>query len=272
MRSRRQLLLAALPAGLSLSAHAQQRKSLADPLRLGVDVALFDAGLAQSLQRAFGRDTGLAVQLVRQPVLPMLEALDRGELDAALSNAPQVDGRLDKEGLVHDRRPIASSDFILVGPAPRPRETDPIGLNGARTAAEAFGLLRSAAWAQPGSLSFLTTADGSGVHQVEQAIWRRAGIAPESPWYTTVRPDRELIARARSTGAYALVERGAWLAQGGAPLAVRFEGDPELRESVHVMRAFRVSHPAGKIFVAWVGGPKGRRVVAAQRGYRSMPA
>jgi len=38
---------------------------------------------------------------------------------------------------------------------------------------------------------------------------------------------------------------------------------------VHVMRSFRVNHPAGKLFTAWITGPKGRAVVAAHRGYRA---
>ena len=38
-----------------------------------------------------------------------------------------------------------------------------------------------------------------------------------------------------------------------------------------VMRAFRVNHPAAKIFVAWIAGPKGRHIVAGQRGYRPPP-
>ena len=46
------------------------------------------------------------------------------------------------------------------------------------------------------------------------------------------------------------------------------EGDPLLAESVHAMRSFRVSHPAGKIFIAWIGGGRGRAVVASHRGYR----
>jgi tungstate transport system substrate-binding protein len=50
---------------------------------------------------------------------------------------------------------------------------------------------------------------------------------------------------------------------------VRVEGDAQLAEQVHAMRSFRVNHPAGKIFVAWIAGPKGRRVTAAQRGYRA---
>ena len=59
------------------------------------------------------------------------------------------------------------------------------------------------------------------------------------------------------------------MVQGGGPLAVLVAGDPALVESVHVMRAFRVNHPAGKLFVAWIAGAKGRRVVAAQRAYRA---
>jgi len=49
---------------------------------------------------------------------------------------------------------------------------------------------------------------------------------------------------------------------------VLVEGDPTLVESVHAMRSFRVSHPAGKIFVAWIAGGRGRVVVASHAGYR----
>ena len=84
---------------------------------------------------------------------------------------------------------------------------------------------------------------------------RRAG-APASP------------PQVRARGAYAVVERGAWAAAGGAPLVVLADGDPLLAESVHAMRSFRVSHPAGKIFVAWIAGGRGRAVVAAPPGYR----
>ena len=53
-----------------------------------------------------------------------------------------------------------------------------------------------------------------------------------------------------------------------APLAILVEGDRQLAEEVHVMRSFRSPHPAARIFVAWIAGPRGRAVVAAQRGYR----
>ena len=77
-----------------------------------------------------------------------------------------------------------------------------------------------------------------------------------------------LVAQARATGAYALVERGAWLTAGGAPLALLVDGDPTLVERVQAMRSFRSPHPAGKIFLAWIGDARGRAVVTAHRGYR----
>ena len=271
MISRRPVLIA---AGLALvgapSVRAQQRRSLSDPLRLGVDAALVDSGLAKALQQGFGRDTGIAVNLVRMPALPLLEALERGELDAGLTNADEAEARLDKLGLVHDRHAIAEGEFVIVGPPARGKTPDPAGIAGSRDAAAALAKIRDAALAAaPGDVSFVSAGDGSGTHAAEQAVWRAAKIAPATPWYLNAGSTAALIGQARSRNAYALVERGAWAASEGSPLAVLVEGDPLLVEPVHVMRSFRVNHPAAKIFVTWISGTKGRRVVAARRGYRA---
>lgn len=253
-------------------ARAQQRRSLADPLRLGADAALFDAGLARVLHQAFGHDTGVAVQVERRPALPLLEALERGELDVALSNAPETEARLESQGLVHDRRLIAEGAFVLVGPAPRGKTLDPAGVSGGRDAVAALLRVREAALAAPGALRFLSASDGSGTHSAELALWRAAGVVPAGHWYEAASAGRNVAAQAREQQAYALVERGAWLAAGGAPLAVLVDGDPRLLERVHVMRSFRVDHPAGKLFTAWIAGERGHKVVAALRGYRPPSA
>lgn len=264
MNHRRLALTAALLACIERGpsrALAQPRRAAAEPLRLGADLALVESGLAAALTRAFSADTGIAVHLVPRAAGPMLEALDRGEIDAALANAPELEARLEKEGLIHDRRLVGHGEFVLIGPAPRGKAG-----GAATTLADMLRRVRDAA---PGSVTFLSAADGSAAHAVEQAAWRDAQVAPAAPWRVAAAPADGLIAQARARGAYAIVERGAWLAQGGAPLTVLAQGDPLLRESVHAMRGFRVNHPAGKIFVAWVAGPQGRRVVAAQRGYRA---
>jgi tungstate transport system substrate-binding protein len=268
MTRRRPLLLAGLSTLLFQAAtQAQQRRSLSDPLRLGVDKALAESGLAAALQQAFGHDTGIAVQLVPGPAAPLLDALERGELDAALANAPEAELKLDQQGLVHDRQAVAASRLVIVGPAPRGKLRDPAGVAGGRDVAQALTRIRDAALGARGTLNFLSAGDGSGTHLAEQALWRAAKLAPATPWYLSADAKSPLLAQARTSGAYAIVERGVWDASGGAPLAVLVEGDPLLAVPVHAMRGFRVAHPAGKMFVAWITGPKGRAVVARQRGY-----
>lgn len=267
LRRRCVLVLPGALLGASAPTRAGPRRALADPLRLGVDAAL--AGLARALQRGFGRDTGLAVQAVPGPATDLLAALERGELDATLTNAPASEDRLEQQGLAHDLRPVASGDFVLVGPAPHPREPDPAGVAAAAGVADALRRIQAAALARPGTVTFLSGVDGSGSHLLEQALWRTARIAPAAPWYRRADPAAPLALQARAAGAYALLERAAWRTDAGAPLAVLVQHDPALAESVRVMRAFRVEHPAGKLFVAWVTGPKGRRVVAGLPDYRA---
>jgi tungstate transport system substrate-binding protein len=268
MTSRRLFVAAALATtALAGGARAQKPAERGGPVRLGVDRALAESGLARSLQRAFGADTGIAVLLVPGPALEVLEATRNGEVDAALVNAPAAEDALEKQGLVHDRRSIAAGEFILVGPAPakvRGKLPPPV-----QSGVEVLERLRAQAATDPASFVFLSANDGSGVHVSEQALWRAARIEPVAPWYVAADAGPAFTAQVRSRGAYALVERGAWAAVGGAPLAVVAEGDPLLAESIHAMRSFRVSHPAGKIFVAWIAGGRGRAVVAKHAGYRA---
>ncbi|MGZ8259814.1 MAG: substrate-binding domain-containing protein [Caldimonas sp.] len=267
MPSRRVVVaLLATPAVFAPAA-AQKPAERGGPLRLGVDHALEDSGLARRLRFAFAADTGIAVLLVPGPALAVLEAVKNGETDAALVNAPAAEEALEQQGLVHDRRPIAAGEFIVVGPRPagvRGRLPPP-----GKSAIEALERIRAQAEADPASVVFLSAGDGSGVHVAEQALWRVARIEPVAPWYVSADRGTSFTAQVRSRGAWALVERGAWAALGGAPLVVVAEGDPLLVASVHAMRSFRASHPAAKIFVAWIAGGNGRSVVARHGGYRA---
>jgi len=266
----RRPLLAASLALMAVPAARAERSTgpLTGPLRLGVDRSLAESGLAHSLQHAFGADTGIAVKLVPGPALAVLDAVRDGEVDAALTNAPAAEAKLERQGLVHDWRPIAEGEFILVGPTPprlasRGRQPPP-----GRSGVDGLVRIRELAATAEG-LVFLSAGDGSGAHVAEQELWRAARIEPMAPWYLTAATAGSLIDQARARGAYAVVERGAWAAQGGAPLAVLVEDDPTLGETVHAMRSFRVTHPAGRIFVGWISGARGRAVVAAHRGYRA---
>ena len=263
---RRRSLLAATLALSAPAAFARTAGATGGPLRVGVDSALVDSGLAAALKRAFAADTGIAVLLVPGPVQAILDATRDGEVDAALCNAPGAEEPLEHQGLVHDRQPVAAGEFVLVGPSPRVRGR--VAAPG-RSGADVLAAIREVATASPTAVTFLSAGDGSGTHLAEQALWRAARIAPAAPWYAAADRQRGFVAQVRARGAFAVVERGAWGMQGGEPLSVLVEGDPLLAEPVHAMRSFRVAHPAGKIFIAWIAGRRGQAVVSRHRGYRT---
>lgn len=254
------LATAALPA-----AHAAQRKSLADPMRLGAEQALLDSGLASQLQKAFGRDTGVAVQLVAGRSASLLDALEAGELDAAMTNAPELEAQLEKQGLGHDRRLVAVGDFVLVGPLTGvgKKAKDPAGIAGERDIAVALAKLAQA------QMRFVGAIAGSGADLGSRALWRAAKVAPAAPWH--VESKGNALEQAMAESAYTLVERGLWLARGRKPLGLLVEGDARMATPVHVMRSFRVNHPAAKLFGQWVAGGPGQRIAAGVRGWRAAP-
>jgi tungstate transport system substrate-binding protein len=238
---------------------AVQKQSLEDPMRLGVDEALMKSGLARALQRAFGVDTGVAVSLTSGSALNMLEATELGDLDAALTNVNWLEAQLEKQGLVHDRRAIANGSLLLVGPASLAK-----ALDAKRDIVLALQRLSQA------QVPFLSGSPGSGSQLAEQALWQAAEVVPDAGWHAAPTSDANLLTQAKDKQACMLVEAGAWMAQGGGSgYAVLVEGDDKLTMPVHVMRSFRVSHTAGKLFVNWIAGGRGRRVVAGQRGYRT---
>lgn len=255
---RRAFLLAA--AALPLGAAAQQRAALVDPLRVGVDRGLAEAGLATALARAFGRDTGIAAKLSSAPAVQVLDALDRGEIDVSLTDAPAAEDRLLTAGLAHDARTVGQARFALVGPVPPKGQADLLPA-GTRDIVAALAVIHAA------GAPFLTANDGSAVHLLEQALWREAKLAPAAPWYRPAADAAALLAEARAAGAFAVVEAGLWSRQTGAPFGARVEGDVRLAVPVRVLRAFRSRHPAARIFAEWVGGPKGRAVARGTRGF-----
>jgi len=276
MTRRRLYLIAGLAACATGTAGvwAQQRRPGGTPLRLGVERLLVDTGLADALRRAFAGDTGLAVTMEAGTSSALLEALERGEMDAALTHAPTVESRLEKQGLVHDRRRVARSEFLIVGPLDRGK--DP-AVPAGRDAIVALARIAQA------GMPFLTLADGSGTHLAEQELWRRAGVAPAAAWYRAVDARAgNVIAQAQELQAYTLTDRASWLAfaarakpakapRAAASWGVLVHGDPLLVTDFHVLRSFRINHPAGKLFVAWLAGPQGRRVVAKARGFDPPP-
>lgn len=271
LKLRRRVFMAGLAA---LAAPAWAQRSPGGAIAVGVEATLMASGLAARLRVAIARDTGLTIDWRPGPSGLLLPQLERGDIDAALTQEPALELALLQKNLVHDRRPVARTDFVLVGPAPRkatrkePASGDPAGIAGGRDAAAA--LVRIVAAGERGEAGFVTAGEPSGARSLEQALWKAAGPQPVGAWLRTAGPGPTAVLQlARETGSYALVERGLWsVLGGGSGLAVLVDGDERLRTTYHVMRSFRVNHPGGKLLVAWLAGPTGQRAVAGfGRGY-----
>ena len=281
--SRRSCLAAAGAAALlsAVAPRAAAQRPAANRLAVGVEAALLASGLADRLGAALARDTGLVIEWQSGPSGALLPTLERGELAAALVFEPQLERELLARNLVHDRRPIARTELVLVGPAPRRaarRSTagqaagDPAGVAACPRHDVQAALERIAAAGARGDASFVASGEPSATRALEREAWRTLAPPAAAPWWRTAGPGpAAALELARASGAYALVERGVWQALGvvGSELAVLVEGDPRLALDYHVMRAFRAPHPAGRLMVSWLAGPTGQQVVAAfARGYR----
>lgn len=287
---RRQLIGAAAASCLpwANNAQAQQRRPQTDPLLVGVEATLMASGLAPRLREAVARDTGIAIQLAAAPSGDLLPRLERGEIDVAVTQAPDAELQLDKQGLIHDRQVVAIGEYVLAGPAawarpPKPVKppkgkaaapeppppNDPAGIRGLTDAAAA--LTRIAEAGARGECSFIATGEASGTRYAEAALWKAAGPKPFGPWLRTAGAGpRAALDLARESGAYVLVERGV-LAAAGTGMAALVSGDARLAAEYRAMRSFRVNHPAAKLFIAWLTGGNGRAVVGRFGNYRAAP-
>jgi tungstate transport system substrate-binding protein len=239
-------------------AHAQARRA-GDPLVLGVEGLALRTGLAKALLAAVGRDTGMQVRPVEGEGPALVAAIERGEFDAILTQAPQAELLMERRGLIHDRRPVAIGQYVLAGPAGK--RGDPAGVRGLGDAALAAA--RLAAAGQQGACRFVSQGGTGPTAVAEAAFWKSGGPVPFGDWMLRAGGAGPLDAlrQAAEQGAYVLVERGLFAAAPDRRLELLVQGDARLDAPYHVMRGFRTAHPGAKLLVNWLAGPGGRAVV-----------
>lgn len=272
-------LLFAAPCAPGRAQPAAPARPATAALRLGVEQVLAQSGLAARWQAAVRKDLGLALDLRPGPGQDLLRLLEAGELDAAITSAPQQEAALERQGLIHDRRAVAASRALLVGPP-----KDPARIQGLTSASEALARIAAegalSQWAvqtgQPGGTGYVAQGEASGLQAQEAQLWQPLGARAQGAWRRTAPPGPgealKLASQWPVGGGYALVEHSVWARAGKQPLKVWIDADPQLALVYSVARSFRVNHPAGKLLVAWLAGPMGRRVVGgAGAGWRVPP-
>ena len=255
----RAAVLAALVAALALGAgacggsHARSRDVL-----LASTTSTQDSGLLDALIPAFERATGYRVKLIAGGSGQALENGRRGDVDVLLVHSPDAEKQFIADGDGIERAYVMHNEFVLVGPA-----GDPAGAKSAPDAVAAFRAIAAH------GASFISRGDDSGTNVAERRLWAAAGIDPTSRgWYTeSGQGQGATLQIASQNGAYALTDRGTFLAQRhNLQLEVLSQGSAALLNYYHVIVVNPARHPdvnvqGARAWAAFVTGNEGQEII-----------
>src|SRR5512136_161767 len=166
------LLVGCGTASTTTQAQVEPTKPATPNLILATTTSTQDSGLLDVIVPDFEQRTGYNVQTV---AVGSGEAMKMGQecnADVLLVHSPVAEKDFMTNNYGSDRRLVMHNDFIIVGPT-----SDPAGIKGLKTAAEAFTKIADA------KSIFVSRADESGTNTKELAIWKSANITPEGDWY-----------------------------------------------------------------------------------------
>lgn len=229
-------------ACMVLPGAAASAKSPPLPLILATTTSTQDTGLLDALLPVFEKQTNIQVKVIAVGSGEALAMGRRGDADVLLVHSKAAEDVFMAEGHGFARFDVMHNDFVLMGPA-----GDPARVRGA-DAVEAFK--RIAAAAAP----FVSRGDRSGTHVKEQGLWKKAGVELEGQaWYVSTGQGMGETARiASEKQAYALIDRGTWLALSrGLDLPVVCEGGADLLNTYRVIVLDPAKHPQAHVREAW---------------------
>lgn len=255
-------VLLAIGGILSLVGCASQ----STPLRFATTTSTYDSGLISEILNDFEHETGVQVDEIIVGTGQALQLGRDGNVDVLLVHAPVAEREFVADGFGIERIPLMYNDFIIVGPV-----ADPAGVRDAKNAAEAFtNLYRT-------QTGFASRGDQSGTYQRELEIWAEAGFAPDPllDWYASLGQGQgAMLTYANETNAYALVDRGTFLARKDAlpQLDILFGGatpidnpDPALRNEYSLIPVVnpRAEPTDVQIFLDWMDKAETRAFITA---------
>ncbi len=174
----------------------------AAPLRLATTTSVNDSGLLEAILPDFTRQTGIEVQVIAVGTGQALAIAGRGDADAVLVHAPDLEARFLREGLGVAHACVAYNNFVIAGPA-----SDPARVDGAASALDAMQRIYAA------GAPFISRGDNSGTYHRERALWKAAGLEPDGqPWYLESGSGMgATLSLAAEKRAYTLTDLGTYL-------------------------------------------------------------
>jgi tungstate transport system substrate-binding protein len=252
--------IAAATAAATLLA-AQSASAQATFITVASTTSTEQSGLFKEMLPAFTKATGIEARVVALGTGQALDMGRRGDADVVFVHDKVAEDKFVADGFGVKRLEVMYNDFVIVGPRSDPAK--------ARGKDVIEGLRKIAAARAP----FASRADKSGTHAAELRYWKAAGIdKPQGEWYRETGSGMgPTLNTASGMNAYALTDRGTWLAfKNRGELEIVVEGDQRLFNQYGVMLVNPAKHPhvkkeAGQKFVDWVVSPAGQAAIASYR-------
>lgn len=205
-------------------------------LRLATTTSTYDSGLLNAILPSFEAQHNARVDVLAVGTGQAIALGRNGDADVILVHSRAREDLFVSEGYGTGRAEVMYNDFIVVGP-----ESDPAGISQLNDVAQAFAAI--AATQAP----FASRGDDSGTHFKERSLWDAAGVPPpsDSSWYYSLGQGMgETLQFANQLGAYALTDRGSYLAQRDSltDLTILFGGN-----SIDASPDKRLQNPYGAI-------------------------
>ena len=249
--------LAIISVAILSTANASQAQTIV----MASTTSTEQSGLFAHLLPEFKKATGVDVKVVALGTGQALDMGRRGDADVLFVHDQVAEEKMVADGFAVKRFSVMYNDFVLVGPAGDPAKTR------GKDIVEALKKLSTS------SAAFISRGDKSGTHAAELRYWIAAGVADSK-----VAGYKECgcgmgpaLNIASSSNAYALTDRGTWLAfKNRGDLAVLVQGDTKLFNQYGVMVVNPAKHPHVKQadaqkFVDWVTSAPGQATISSYK-------
>lgn len=197
-------------------------------LTLATTTSVENSGLLDMLISEFEKSYDIVVKVTAKGSGAAVDLAKRGEADAVLIHAPDLEAEFMTEGFGLSKTTLWFNYFIIVGPS-----DDPANISEAETVEEAFSRLKTAG--DIGEIEFFSRGDNSGTNLKELAIWDSSNISlsstDESWYFETGSGMSATLLVADEKNAYTLSDLGTYLQikeNSGLQLNVLYDGEEAL--------------------------------------------
>lgn len=258
MDLRRRVALAVFAAAFAAALPAQAQDRF---ITVSSTTSTENSGLFEHLLPMFKTKTGVAVRVIAQGTGQALDMGKRGDCDVVLVHNKNAELKFVKAGYFVDRHDVMYNDFVIVGPKSDPAKV--AGMNDVVAALKTILAVKA---------PFASRGDRSGTHAAELRLWMAAGAdlaKQKGDWYRETGAGMgATLNTAAGMNAYALTDRGTWLAfKNKAELRIVVEGDQRLFNQYGVLLVNPAKQPHaktvdGKAFIDWLISPEGQAAIA----------